>query len=168
MDKMWFGSLETTSTQPEEGAQKCGIHLAKLGRSPSEPALHTLKFPTKWISVPLHPAATDADDFNSIRQPLRKNKLHSWSVQRPQHGHWMFPNSGIKEFHLNALKHLFFLKSHLPNHQWNHSDSRIILPANHLHFTKHRIQTTAENMKTPTSSSKFLFNFTTEKLFKNT
>lgn len=73
------------------------------------PALHTLNFLRKWISGSLHPAATNADNLNCIWQPWRKNKLHFWSVQKPEHGHQMFPNSGIKEFHLNALKHLFSL-----------------------------------------------------------
>lgn len=93
--------------QPNQRKGEVWNPLAKLGKSPSKPTLHTLNFLRKWISVPLHPAATNADDLNCIRQLLRKTKLHSWSVQRPEHGHGMFPNSGIKEFHLNALN-IFF------------------------------------------------------------
>lgn len=69
-------------------------------------ALYTLNFLRKWICMPLHPGATNAYDLNCIVQLLRKNKLHSWSVQRTEHIHWTVPNSGIKEVHLNALKHL--------------------------------------------------------------
>lgn len=58
-----------------------------------------------------------------------------------------FPTAASKNF-IWTLWTSFFLKSHLPNHQWNHSDYRISLPANHLHFTQHRIQTTAKNTKT--------------------
>lgn len=80
--------------------------LAKLERSIGNPALYTLNFLRKWICMSLHPGATNAYDLNCIIQLLRKNNLLSWSVQITEHIHWMFPNSGIKEFHLNALKHL--------------------------------------------------------------
>lgn len=104
---LWFGSLETTPTQAEEGGQnvefQCGTHWPSWAGSQWACTAHT-QLSKKIISVS---SSSKKCWWPQLYQTIEKNKLHSWSVQRPEQGHWMFPNSRIKEIYLNALKHLF-------------------------------------------------------------
>lgn len=83
---------------PQPNQRKGDKSVAKLGRSPSEPALHTPNFILiKWILVSLHPAAANADDLNCVR-PLRKNKLHSCQCKDLSMGIGCFPTVASKKF----------------------------------------------------------------------